>query len=150
VTCEALGLLVTTGQQVEQQAERRARPGRPAVHPVQVVRHEQRLHVVRLEVPVEEFPQAAGEEPDQLAELAAGGPPEATADPGQLSERAEPPSAQVGRGLEEEGLEVPGQPLQPGVEVDEGPGVGRRQPLDLGGGPTGLGPPREDLAARPT
>ena len=62
VPVEALLLVLAPREQVEQQAQRRARLVGPAVLAVDVVGQEQRLDLVRLVVAVEELAEAAGQE----------------------------------------------------------------------------------------
>ena len=111
---EPLHLVLAPGEQVEEQAEGRASVVGAAVFAIDVVGQDQRLDLLRLVVPVEELAEAAGQERHHLGDLAAADAPEALRDAKQLAKALEASRSRVGRGLEEERLQVAGQPLQLG------------------------------------
>ena len=137
------GLLVgvAAGQQVKQQAHRGARLVRPAVLAIQAVGQDQPFQLVRLEVPVEEIAERAGEEARERRHLVAGDPAEAAPEPQALAQAAEPPGVHVRRRLEEERLQVRGQLLQFLFRFEEALDVARRDPFEFRAHPALVGPP---------
>ena len=125
VAVEALELVLAARQEVEEQAERRAGRVGSAVLAVDVVGEEERLDLLGLVVAVEEVSEAAGQERDHAADLAARDRRETPADPQRLEEAREAPRVHVRRRLEKEGLEVAREPLQLVVDADERARVAR-------------------------
>ena len=113
VPVPALHVVVAAREEVEQQADRRARPVRRGVHPVHVVRQVHPFDRLGLEVPVEEVAERAGQELGEVRDLVAPDPLDPPVDAPALPDAIPPARVDVRRLLEEERLEVAGEPFQP-------------------------------------
>ena len=100
-----------------------------------VGRADQVPHLGRLEARVHQIRDAGGQELQQPAGVLVVQPAHAQAEARQVLERPQP-AVERRRRLHEERLEVRRQPLDLGVELQEGAGVLGRDRLDPGGGPS--------------
>ena len=131
---------------MEQQAQGRARLVGTAVLPVDVVGEHQRLHLLRLVVPIEEVAQAAGQEGDHLRDLVARDAPEARAHTKGLEESRKARGVDVGRRLQEERLEVAGELLEALIDPRESLCVARALARQLRERALPVRPPGHDVA----
>ncbi len=123
VAVEALELVLAAREEMEQEADRRARRVRAAVLAVDVVREKERLDLLALVVAVEEVAEAPRQERDHAADLVPRDPAKAFADAEPLQDSGEPPGMHVRGRLQKEGLQIAGQSLELVVDPLERPSV---------------------------
>ncbi len=96
---EALHLVVAASQKVEQQTNGRTLLIRPAMFAIDIVGQEHALGFLGLEMAIEEFAEAPGEERDHFGGFAAADVTEPFQEPPAFAQSAQPGGRQIRRRL---------------------------------------------------
>ena len=133
--------MFSAAEQMKQQSQRASRLVRATVLAVHVVGQEQCLDRVRLVVAFQKFTQAAGEERNQLGDLATGNSTKTLTHPQQIRPTLNAAGTDLRRRLQKKRLQVASQLLKPVIHADKCFGVSWGELAELCHGPVPVRPP---------
>ena len=146
VSIEALQFVLAAAQQMEEQADGRARLIRSAMLAINVVGKEHGLHFFGLVIVIEKFAQASGQEGNQLRDFVTRNPAEFFSHAKQVGPAAHASGVDLRRRLHEKRLQVARQFFQLVVDLDKSFRILGGNLFEFRFRPFAVGPPGDDVS----